>query len=98
MKLHVNGLLDPGSKYSELIGTMSAFNCLYLGHYFKLELKFATNIYFKELFQNLRPRLKYSKNRILVTSCFSTLLKLTIWFFVIRRSGHVGVKECIVLE
>ena len=27
-------LLDPGSKYSDLIGTMSALNCLYFGHYF----------------------------------------------------------------
>ena len=27
-------LLDPGSKYSDLRGTMSAFKYLYLGHYF----------------------------------------------------------------
>ena len=26
--------LEPASKYSDLIGTMSSFNCLYLGHYF----------------------------------------------------------------
>ena len=26
--------LAPGSKYSDLIGTMSVFNCLYFGHYF----------------------------------------------------------------
>ena len=26
--------LDPGSEYSDLIGTMSVFNCLYFGHYF----------------------------------------------------------------
>ena len=26
--------LEPDSKYSDLIGAMSAFNCLYLGHYF----------------------------------------------------------------
>ena len=25
--------LEPDSKYSDLIGTMSAFNCLYLSHY-----------------------------------------------------------------
>ena len=25
--------LEPASKYSDLIGTMSAFNCLYVGHY-----------------------------------------------------------------
>ena len=26
--------LDPGSKYSDLIGTMSVFNCLYFVHHF----------------------------------------------------------------
>ena len=26
--------LAPGSKYSDLIGTMPVFNCLYFGHYF----------------------------------------------------------------
>ena len=26
--------LEPDSTHSDLIGTMSAFNCLYLGHYF----------------------------------------------------------------
>ena len=25
-------LIEPGTKYSNLIGTMPAFNCLYLGH------------------------------------------------------------------
>ena len=25
---------EPGSKYSDLIGPISAFNCLYLGRYF----------------------------------------------------------------
>ena len=28
-----SSLLDPGSNYSDLIGTMTAFNCLYLCHY-----------------------------------------------------------------
>ena len=28
-----NPPLAPGSKYSNLIGTMSVFNCLYFGHY-----------------------------------------------------------------
>ena len=32
--------LEPVSKYYDLIGTMSAFNCLYLGHYSQIELKF----------------------------------------------------------
>jgi len=26
--------LEPDTKYSDLIGTMSVFNCLYLDHYF----------------------------------------------------------------
>ena len=26
--------LEPAAKHSDLIGTMPAFNCLYLGHYF----------------------------------------------------------------
>ena len=40
---------------------------------FQIELKFVNNSYFKELFQNLRPKEKYSKNIILVTSHFGTL-------------------------
>ena len=39
-----------------------------------MELKFVNNSYFKQLFQNLRPNLQYSKNRIFVTSHFGTLL------------------------
>ena len=31
----------------------------------QIELKFVADSYFKQLFQNLRPKLKYSKNRIL---------------------------------
>ena len=38
-----------------------------------MELKFVTNSYFKQLFQNLRPKLQYSKNRFFVTSHFGTL-------------------------
>ena len=65
----------PGSKYSNLIGTMSVFNCLYFGHFFsQMELKFVNNSYFKQLFQNLRLKLQYSKNRTFVTSHFGTLL------------------------
>ena len=40
-----------------------------------MELKFVNNCYLKQLFQNLRPKLKYSKNRIFVTSHFGTLLR-----------------------
>ena len=39
-----------------------------------MELKFVNTTYFKKLFQNLRPKLQYSKNRIFVTSHFGTLL------------------------
>ena len=38
-----------------------------------MELKFVTYSYFKQLFQNLRPKLQYSKNRIFVTSHFGAL-------------------------
>ena len=41
-----------------------------------MELKFASNSYFKQLFQNLRPKLQYSKNTIFVTSHIGTLLKV----------------------
>ena len=39
-----------------------------------MELKFVNNSYFKQLFQNLRPKLQYYKNIIFVTSHFGTLL------------------------
>ena len=40
-----------------------------------MELKFVNTSYFKQLFQNLRPKLQYSKNRIFVTSHFGTLCR-----------------------
>ena len=78
--------LAPGSKYSGLIGTMSVFSCLYFGLISQMELKFVTNSYFKQLFQNLRPKLQYSKYRIFVTSHFGTLLYL--------QYGRVCVHVC----
>jgi len=53
---------------SALIGAMSAFNCIYLGHYFSDRAEFVKSSYFKVLFQNLKPKLKHSKNRIFVMS------------------------------
>ena len=41
-----------------------------------MELKFVNFSYFKQLFQNLRPKLQYSKNRIFVTSHFGTLFRI----------------------
>ena len=38
-----------------------------------MELKFVTNSFFKQLFQNLRPKVQHSKNRFFVTSHFGTL-------------------------
>ena len=35
-----------------------------------MELKFVNISYFKQLFQNIRPKLQYSKNIIFVTSHF----------------------------
>ena len=43
----------------------------------QMELKFFSTSYFKQLFQNLRPKLQYSKNRTFVTSHFGTLSQLT---------------------
>ena len=39
-----------------------------------MELKFVNNGHFKQLFENLRPKLLYSKNIIFMTSHFGTLL------------------------
>jgi len=39
--------LEPDTKYSDLIGAMSAFNCLNLDHYFHIELKFVNSFYVK---------------------------------------------------
>ena len=43
-----------------------------------MELKFVNKSYFKQLFQNIRPKLQYSKNRIFVTSHFGTLSFLSV--------------------
>ena len=43
-----------------------------------MELKFVNSSYFWQLFQNLRPKLQNSKNRIFVTSHFGTLLNTDI--------------------
>ena len=59
--------LEPDTKYSDLVRTMSAFNCLYLVM-FHIELKLINSNYFKAVFQNLNPKLKYSKSSVLVTS------------------------------
>ena len=67
--------LDPGSKYSDLIGTMSGLIAYISVIISQMELKFFTNSYFKQLFQNLKPKLKYSKNRIFMTSHFGTLFE-----------------------
>ena len=40
----------------------------------QIELKFVADSYFKQIFQNLRPKLQYSKKKIFVTSHFGTLL------------------------
>ena len=67
--------LAPGSKYSGLIATMYsiAYSSVIIS---QMELKFVNSSYFKQLFQNLRPKLQYSKIRIFVTSHFGTLLFL----------------------
>ena len=48
--------LEPDSKYSDLIGTISPFNCLYLDHYVSDKLKFVNSGYFRVVFQNVEPK------------------------------------------
>ena len=73
--------LAPGSKYSNLI-ELCQYSTAYMSVTIsQMELKFVNTGYFKQLFQNLRPKLQFSrpklqfsKNRIFVTSHFGTLL------------------------
>ena len=65
--------LAPGSKYSNLIRLCQYSIACVSVITSQMELKFVNNSYFKKLFQNLRPKLQYSKNRIFVTSHFGTL-------------------------
>ena len=37
--------LEPASKDSDLMGTISAFNCLHLGHYFSDRAEFVSSSY-----------------------------------------------------
>ena len=48
----------------------------------QIKLEFVTNGYFKEPFQDPEPKLKYSENKIFVTSHFGTLLELDNMDFV----------------
>ena len=54
-----------------------------------MELKFVNNSYFKQFFQNLRPKLQYSKNRFFVTSHFGTLLNETCVFVKLENIKKV---------
>ena len=70
--------LAPDSKYSNLIGT-SQYSIAYISVIIsQMELKFVIISYFKQLFQNIRQKLQYSKNRIFVTSHFGTLLNIDL--------------------
>ena len=67
-----------------------------------MELKFAINGYFKQLFQNLKPKLQYSKNRIFVTSHFGTLLRggvevVEILYFILKffKEGNTSAKMLV---
>ena len=63
-------------------------------------LKFAADSYFKQLFQNLRPELKYSKNRVFVTSHFGTLLskRYTTLSPLLRHApGPVCIEPILVM-
>ena len=53
-----------------------------------MEPKFVNKSYFKQLFQNLRPKAQHSKNRIFVTSHFGTLLGIFGGRGSIHEKGH----------
>ena len=59
---------------------------------FQMELKFVNTSYFKQLFQKLRPKLQYSKNRIFVTSHFATLYRSSI--YVLSMFIHFHNCQC----
>ena len=97
--------LAPGSKCSNLIGTMSVFNCLHFGHYFTNGVEIVRNSYFKQLFQNLRPKSQYSKIRIFLTSHFGALwlcphvagyFQKRIFFLAVEKK--IYVHTCSVLK
>ena len=56
-----------------------------------MELKFVNNSYFKQLFQNLRPKLQYFSNRIFVTSHFGTLLLFNKVLESLQDDDKLGV-------
>ena len=55
----------------------------------QMELKFVNNSYFKKLFQNLRPKLNYSKNIIFVTSHLGTLFSKICFVYLRRNRGYI---------
>ena len=52
-----------------------AYTSVIISH---MELKLVNSSYSRQLFQNLRPKLQNSKNRIFVTSHFGTLLLMVV--------------------
>ena len=72
-----------------------------------MELIFVNNSYFKQLFQNLKPKLQYSKSKIFMTSYFGTLSSSHIKtdsLFHIKKAVHMnrsgatnlfGLRDCI---
>ena len=55
-----------------------------------MKLQFVKNSYFKQLFHTLRPKFQNSKNKIFVTSHFSTLYLLFLFTRVSGRGGARG--------
>ena len=49
--------LAPGSKYSNFIGTMSVFNCLYFGHYFSNGAEICHEQLFQAAFSEFKAKI-----------------------------------------
>ena len=68
-----------------------------------MDLKFVSYSYFEQLFQNVRPKLQYSKNRIFVTSHFGILLyafsyeNALVWIPK-YRSRVASVHVCSIID
>ena len=70
----------PYSKNSNLIGTTSTINCLYLGQLFQIELIFVNSSYLKVFFPNLKQTFKYLKielRDITLLACFRMYINLS---------------------
>ena len=57
--------LDPDTKYNDLIGTITAFNCLYLGHYFSDRAEICLYLLFESTLSEIESKVKTLCNRFI---------------------------------